>query len=125
MQRLTNTSSAVTFKGKLSVTSYKNGKPRLETYTTSKEVDSLAKRIVFDVLPKNVKTTELTRKNSTDLKTLVELITGKTLKSNECTKQTITRPKYNKFIYEDIYTKTMEESNLKRNGVCVMFDFNA
>ena len=114
----------ISFNGNIEVTTYKNGKPRIEKYETSKEVDTLAKCVCYDILPGKAKATELTRKNSSIIKTLVELITTKPLKNNPQTKQTFTKPRHNKFIYEDIYLATDAQKNVKRNGVSVVMDFN-
>ncbi|MFR1671512.1 MAG: hypothetical protein ACLSWI_01035 [Candidatus Gastranaerophilaceae bacterium] len=115
----------VSFQGNIRITTYKHGKPRVEEFTTLRNVDSLIKRLCFDNLPKNAKTTELTRRNSEHLKTLIELVTGKPLKNNPDTKQTLSKPKFNKFIYEDIYSFKEENSGIKQNGVSVIMDFNA
>lgn len=116
--------SQIAFQGQIKITTYKNGKPRIEEFNTEKNVDSLIKRLCFDNLPKNAKTTELTRRNSLHLKTLIELITGKKLKNNPDAKQTLSKPKFNKYIYEDIYSFKDASSNIKQNGISVSIDFN-
>lgn len=114
----------ISFNGNIKITTYKNGKPRIEKYETSKEVDMLAKCVCYDILPGKAKTTVLTHRNSSILKTLVELITTKPLRSNPQMQQTFTKPRHNKFIYEDVFMTADVQQNAKRNSVSVVLDLN-